>query len=240
MQLRNDGLQDISSELAVINRLLHLERARVLELGCGAAEKTRQIAEQTAVAEIVAVEIDPRQHEKNLTIDDLPNVDFKSYGAEEIPEADNHFDVVLMFKSLHHVPVDSLDEAMREIHRVLKPGGRAYFSEPVFDGAFNEIMRLFHDEEVVRRLAFDALKRAGESSLFNLETEYFFKNVIRLKSWEQYQNGILNVTHTDHQLSDEILAEVKKRFLAHEGKDGFVFEIPNRVDVLKKEDPSAG
>lgn len=240
MNLKSNSPQEISSELEVINRLLDLDNVSVLELGCGAADKTRQIAEQTAVASITAVEIDSLQHDKNLLITDLPKVTFKSYGAEAIDEASDSFDVVMMFKSLHHVPTESMDQALREINRVLKPGGRAYFSEPVFDGPLNEIMRLFHDEERVRRLAFDALQRAVDSSLFTLEAEVFFDNVIRLKSWEQYRNGILNVTHTDHQLSDQTLAEVQRRFLAHGGEEGFVFETPNRVDVLIKAESSAG
>ena len=234
MSLQGQQAQDTTNELVVIKRMLKLENARILELGCGAADKTRQLAEQTSVSDIVAVEIDPIQHEKNIKINDLPKVTFKSYGAEEIAEPDASFDIVLMFKSLHHVPEDCLDQALEEIHHVLKPGGQAYFSETVFAGAFNEIMRLFHDEEQVRQQAFSALQRAVDSLLFELQEEYFFRNVVKLKSWEQYQHGILNVTHTEHQLSDDVLAEVKKRFMAHKGHEGFVFEIPNRVDVLRR------
>jgi 2-methylisocitrate lyase-like PEP mutase family enzyme len=65
-----------------------------------------------------------------------------------------------MFKSLHHVPVPLMDQALAEIRRVLKPGGLAYISEPVFAGEFNEVLRLFHDESIVRREAFSAIERA--------------------------------------------------------------------------------
>ena len=236
MSLQGQRSQDVTNELAVIRRMLKLDGASVLELGCGAADKTRQLAQQTGISEIIAVEIDPIQHQKNLQIKDLEKVSFKSYGAQEIIEPNASFDIVLMFKSLHHVPEDCLDQALEEIHRVLKPGGQAYFSEPVFAGAFNEIMRLFHDEEQVRQQAFSALQRAVNSPLFDLHEEYFFRNVVKLKSWEQYQHGILNVTHTDHQLSDDVLAEVKRRFMTHQGHEGFVFEIPNRVDVLRRTD----
>jgi len=234
MSLIGPGQQEVTSEFAVIQRLLDLQGAKVLELGCGAAEKTRLIAERTAVASIVAVEIDPIAHQKNLTITDLPKVTFKSYGAQQIPEADDQFDLVMMFKSLHHVPAESMDAALREIARVLKPGGHAYISEPVFAGEFNEVMRLFHDEELVRSQAFAALQRAVATGTLQLQEEVFFKNVVKLQSWEQYQHGILNVTHTDHQLTPEILETVKARFLAHESDAGFVFEIPNRVDLLYK------
>jgi hypothetical protein len=95
-------------------------------------------------------------------------------------------------------------------------------------------MRLFHDEELVRSEAFAALQRAVATGTLQLQEEVFFKNVVKLQSWEQYQHGILNVTHTDHQLTPEILEAVKARFLAHESDAGFVFEIPNRVDLLYK------
>ena len=226
--------QPIENEQDVLNRVLPFSDAKVLELGCGAAEKTRVIAEQTEVASITAVEIDPIQHQKNLTITDLPKVRFESYGAEDIYCDDNSFDLVLMFKSLHHVPMDSLDRALQEIHRVLKPGGLAYISEPVFAGAFNNIMRLFHDEQFIRQQAFNAVSRAVDSGIFELQQEHFFKNRIKLRSFEQYQLNILNVTHTDHQLDEHTLKQVKERFLNHESDEGYVFEIPNRIDLLKK------
>lgn len=234
MTISGPAQQDTHSELAVIQRMLPLAHGQVLELGCGAAEKTRQIAERTKVAHIIAAEVDAIQHNKNLSISDLANVTFKSYAAENIEEEDDGFDVVMMFKSLHHVPGNQLDTALQEIHRVLKPGGRAYISEPVFAGTFNEIMRLFHDEEAVRRQAFDALCRAVESGLFAIEEEFFFTNVIEMQSWQQYEDGLLNVSHSDHQLSAELRAEVENRFLACRSDEGFVFDIPNRVDLLRK------
>ncbi len=226
--------QPVGSEMKVITRMLELEGAAILELGCGGAEKTRAIAERFEVASITAAEIDPVQHEKNLASGGPPGVSFRSYGAEDIPENDASFDIVMMFKSLHHVPVDSMDKALREISRVLVPGGCLYVSEPVFEGPFNEIMRLFHDEELVRREAFHAMVRAVEEGVFELVEEYFFRTVIRLESFEQYKAGILSVTHSRHELDDETLAEVERRFLQHETEQGFVFEIPNRVDLLRK------
>ena len=233
MLLEGPFEQPLIDEWEVIDRMLPLTGSHVLELGCGAAEKTRLIAERSDVKAITAVEIDSIQHQKNQTITDLKKVTFKSYGAEEISEPDNSVDIVLMFKSLHHVPVERMGHALAEIRRVLKPGGYAYISEPVFAGEFNEIMRLFHDEELVRRQAFDALVRAVDEGVLALQEEYFFRSIVKLRSFEQYQAGILNITHTDHQLSAATMAEVKRRFLEHRSEEGFVFEIPNRIDLLK-------
>jgi len=40
------------------------------------------------------------------------------------------------------------------------------------------------------------------------------------------------VTHTEHRLDQAQLAEVERRFYANRSSEGFVFEIPNRVDLL--------
>ena len=232
MSLAGPEMQDLKEETTVLDRMLQFDGARVLELGCGAAEKTQLIVQQTDVMEIVAAEVDSVQHEKNLALTGLDKITFKSYGAESIQEPDARFDIVLMFKSLHHVPTENMDAALREIHRVLKPGGHAYISEPVFAGAFNDVMRVFHDEEVVRRNAFETVKQVIADRLFDLREEYFFRNRLRLESWEQYEQNVINVTHTDHSLDPAQLAEVKRRFDAHESAEGFVFEIPNRVDLL--------
>jgi ubiquinone/menaquinone biosynthesis C-methylase UbiE len=63
---------------------------------------------------------------------DLPNVNFGLSGAQDIPLDDESVDVVFMFKSLHHVPTELMEQSLREIWPVLKPAGLAYISEPVF------------------------------------------------------------------------------------------------------------
>ena len=171
MQLLGPEQQDITEEIDVLMRMLPFDGARVLELGCGAADKTRQIAQLTDVQEIVAAEVDQIQHAKNLAITDLPKVTFTSFGAQAIDAPDNSFDIVLMFKSLHHVPLPLMDQSLREIRRVLKPGGYAYISEPVFAGDFNEVIRLFHDESSVRQAAFDAVVKAVDDNVLALGEE---------------------------------------------------------------------
>jgi SAM-dependent methyltransferase len=54
------------------------------------------------------------------------DVDGRVADAETIPYADNTFDLVVGHAVLHHIP--DLDTAMREILRVLKPGGKFVFA----------------------------------------------------------------------------------------------------------------
>ncbi len=211
---------------------LPLKDARILELGCGKAEKTRIVAQQAA--SILALEVDEIQLAKNREIADLPNVRFDHGGAQKIPAKDGSFDIVMMFKSLHHVPLELMDEAFREIHRTLKSGGYAYISEPIYKGDFNEILRLFHDEKIVREAAFEAVKRAVESKRFDLVRQEFFMTPMHFDSFADFEKKIIGVTHTDHRLSPELLREVRAKFEKHMTPDGADFLMPIRVDLLKK------
>ena len=126
MEIAPTGDQPTRPESQVFEGLLPLDGARILELGCGTAELTRQIATTGRDRTILALEVDETQLAINESIDDLPNVRFAFGGAQDIPAANESIDVVLMFKSLHHVPAESMSQALREIRRVLKPGGRLW------------------------------------------------------------------------------------------------------------------
>jgi SAM-dependent methyltransferase len=215
--------------------------ARALELGCGTARQTRLLAAGGRFASILALEVDRRQHEKNLAIDDLPGVCFALGGAEAIPALDASVDAVFLFKSLHHVPIEELDQAFREMHRVLAPGGLVYISEPVFGGDYNEILRLFHDERRVREAAFEATCRAVDAGLFAPVSQTFFRARVKYKSFADFEQKVIQVTHTEHRLSPALHAQVKAKFEAHLQADcsgahssGAEFKAPFRVDLLRR------
>lgn len=234
LRLQPDRIERVCSESDIYRACLPLTGARILELGCGAAEHTRAIAALDPTVRITALEVDARQHEKNCASDRPQNVEFKAGGAEAIPAAAASFDIVLMFKSLHHVPAAALAPALREIHRVLKAGGLAYISEPIFAGPFNDILRLFHDEEQVRRLAFNAIVDAVESGLFDVVEQVFFRAPVMFADFADFERRIIGATHTEHRLEPAIYAEVKARIEAAAGVDGIRFEAPMRVDLLRK------
>ena len=234
MKIADPTQTTLVNEVKLMLDALPFDGARVLELGCGKAEKTRTLAETGRVAEILALEVDAIQHARNLQVTDLPNVRFAHGGAEAIPAEDNAFDIVIMFKSLHHVPVAHMDTALSEIARVLKPGGLVWISEPVFAGELNEIMRLFHDEQIVREAAFAAVCRAVEDGRLLLNEERFFNTRSLFDSFEQFDARMIRVTHSNHALSPELYREVQKKFAAHLTPDGATFLNPQRVDVLQK------
>ena len=234
MRISNPGNYTESNELAEMKKLLPFEGAEVLELGCGRARWTRTMAEQLPLKSVVATEVDSVQHEKNLKITDLPNVSFRYGGAESIELPDSSVDLVIMLKSLHHVPVALMEKALGEIQRVLKPGGLAYISEPVYAGDFNEILRLFNDEKIVRQAAFDAVRDAVKDGLFELVEEVFFLGESRFADLAEFEDRILFATHLDKEISEELHSSVQAAFKAHLGQDGAVFKNPQRIDLLRK------
>jgi ubiquinone/menaquinone biosynthesis C-methylase UbiE len=234
MKIADATTELVCDEYAVIVAELPLAGAQVLELGCGKAEKTRTIAQSGKVASILALEVDTIQHEKNQQIRDLQNVEFRQGAAEAIPAADSSFDIVMMFKSLHHVPTGKMDLALSEIQRVLKAGGLAWISEPVYAGEFNEILRIFHDEREVRGAAFSAVRRAIDNGRFQLVRQHFFSTPGHFDSFEQFEERIIRVTHTDHQLTPELHDTVRRKFEAHLTSKGANFQNPLRVDILRK------
>jgi SAM-dependent methyltransferase len=63
----------------------------------------------------------------------------RSEDLTRLTYADEFFDLILTSESLEHVPV--LDRALREIHRVLVPGGRHVFTVPLLPGVAKTFAR---------------------------------------------------------------------------------------------------
>ncbi len=227
-------IERYTEEHAVIDELLDLDGKDILELGCGDGQITRDIASAGSDRRVLALEVDEVQHALNLTAGKPDNVRFALGVAEDIPADDCSQDVVFLFKSLHHVPTESMDRALSEIARVLRPGGFACISEPLYRGGFNEILRLFHDEQHVRRAAFEAIERAVEGDEFELVSQTFFRAPLHYASWEEFEQLVVGASHSQHDLSDELLAQVRSTFARLADDSGAHFKEPFRIDLLRR------
>ena len=224
----------VTDELDLLHRLAPLDQHRhIIELGCGAADLARKLLARFPGCQLTALEVDERQHAKNLR-DPLPGLHFIEAGAQAIPLAAEAFDLALMLKSLHHVPLPQLDQALSEIHRVLKPGGLLYVSEPVFAGPLNEVMRLFHDEERVRAAALRALQKAVASGAWQQVSEILFDVPVQFRDFADFEARMIGVTFADHRLDAATLQQVRARFEQHLGAEGARFVRPMRVNLLRK------
>ncbi len=98
---------------------------RVLEIGCGTGNLLLAAKQAQPAATVVGVDPDltalARAHRKARRRGLAVQLD-RGY-ADELPYADDSVDVVLSSFMLHHVPTDRREPAMREVRRVLSPGG---------------------------------------------------------------------------------------------------------------------
>jgi methionine biosynthesis protein MetW len=112
--------RDFSLELLEQN-----EKARVLDIGCGDGEFTRQVANKTGSDKIYGVEISPqyaeraRQNGINVVMADI------DFG---LPFEDTSFDIVVSNQVIEHV--NSTDNFIRECHRILRKEGICICSTP--------------------------------------------------------------------------------------------------------------
>ncbi len=224
----------VADEVALLTSLVDLDGARVLELGCGGAEFARKLVAHTGVESVTAFEVDRIQHRRNLADATVERLSFAYGGAEAINLPDACVDGVLMMKSLHHVPMISLDRALEEIARVLKPGGWFYASEPVYEGEFNDLIKIFHDEGMVREAAYKALGRAHIRGVLREDREIQFMSPVAFKDFEDFDRRIIRATFSDRDLSPELLATVRERFEKYMKPGGAKFIRPMRVNLMSR------
>jgi 16S rRNA A1518/A1519 N6-dimethyltransferase RsmA/KsgA/DIM1 with predicted DNA glycosylase/AP lyase activity len=65
MKIASEQIDVNCPEPEIYNRLLTLDNKHILELGCGAAIKTRNIATTGANRKLTALEVDEIAHQKN-------------------------------------------------------------------------------------------------------------------------------------------------------------------------------
>lgn len=224
----------VTDELELLQSLVDLpQHPRIIELGCGAAHLSRKLLQRFPGCDVTGLEVDERQMAKNR-LQPQERLHFVQAGAQAIPFGDGAFDLALMLKSLHHVPLELLDQALAEVHRVLRPQGLLYVSEPVFAGALNEVMRLFHDEEVVRAAALRAVQAAVASGAWEQVDEVFFETPVHYRDFAEFEQRMIGVTFVTHQLDAATLAAVRERFEPHMTADGAHFVRPMRINLLRR------
>lgn len=145
----------------------------------------------------------------NETKKRFPNINIALEKNNKIPYEDNSMDFVVSFQVLEHVP--SLDELLKEVYRVLKPGGVMYHVCPnynsFYEGHYNVIWLPFLGKKTGRLY----LKLLGKYSKY-----YETLNIIKPNS---IKKKLLNVDF-------EIVSLGKKEF-----KNNFNLDQINKIQV---------
>ena len=119
---------------------------QVLEIGCGLGTDGAQFAK--AGAHYTGVDLTEAAVELARRRFELFGLEgqFRTADAENLDFADDTFDLIYSHGVLHHTP--DAERAIGEIHRVLKPGGRA-------------VVMLYHRDSYNYRVNIRVLRRAG-------------------------------------------------------------------------------
>ena len=123
---------------------------KVLEIGCGLGTDGAQFAK--AGADYTGIDLTVASIELAQKRFELAGLrgEFRVSDAENLDFADETFDVVYSHGVLHHTP--DTEAAVRSIHRVLKPSGRA-------------MVMLYHRGSYNYRIGIRVLRRAGAGLL---------------------------------------------------------------------------
>lgn len=229
-----DGLPLVENELDVLARLVDLTDLRVLEVGCGAARLARDLLEAHPGCTVTGIETDTVQLAKNQARPQS-GLHFLQASATALPFANAVFDLVLMLKSLHHIPMDGMDQALAEAARVLKPGGTLYVSEPVYAGAFNAIVRLFNDEGVVRAAAQRALDRMlVDTAHWQAEDTVGFATAVTYTDFDTFERRMMRPTFADRHVDEALRARVRTALAPHWQAGGAHFRRPMQVRLFRR------
>lgn len=223
-----------NDELEVLNQRVPLNAQAIIELGCGAARLARGLLQHWPLCRVTGLEVDAVQHAKNLAAPQA-GLSFVAAGAQAVPFPDASFDLALMLKSLHHVPMSLMDQALSEVARVVRPGGFLYVSEPIYGGALNGLVRLYNDEGVVRPAAQAALDRApARGGHWEAVAEQRFAQSAHFASFDDFAQRMMYPSFADHQVTEALLDRVRVAFEPHCGADGAHFVRPMHVRLLRR------
>jgi ubiquinone/menaquinone biosynthesis C-methylase UbiE len=113
---------------------------RIVDFGCGSGANSVLLANRGAHVWGIDISEDLlRLAQRRLSVSGREGgATFIAGSAHDMPFPDSSIDVVFGIAILHHL---DLDLVSREVRRVLKPGGRAIFQEPVRNSAVVRFLR---------------------------------------------------------------------------------------------------
>ncbi len=219
----------LTTDVAVLDRLVQLVGRDVLDVGCGAGALVRELAARGARA--VGLETSERQLG-----------DARSHGigrfvvgrAEELPLPEHSLDAVLFMRSLHHVPEAAMLPALADARRVLRPGGVVYVAEPLAEGDYFELVRIVDDETEVRAAAQRAVADCARAGLERVQTLEYEVGAVST-GIGRLRKRIVDVDPERGAVFDAHEGELAAAFarLGDERDGGRWFTQPMRADLLQ-------
>jgi len=124
----------------------------LLDVGCGWGILLEQMSLLERNLHLFGVDISPQMVAvAQSKCSKNKGAEIKEGSADNLPYKDNSFDSITCLLSFHHHP-DSL-RSLKEMFRVIKPGGRLYLQDPFMGGIITKIMMtlnnfLFQEKDI--------------------------------------------------------------------------------------------
>lgn len=187
------GGEDLQALQKYLN---NCEEAHALDLGCGAGHVSFNIAGK--VQSVTAFDLSDSMLEvvaTNAKERGLSNISTIKGNVESLPFQDHSFDLVVSRYSAHHW--HDVEQALREVYRVLKPHGRVIFIDvvspghPLFD-IYLQTVEVLRDTSHVRDYP------AGEwSNMFN-SAGLFLKNIESFRLRLEFSSWVERMRTPEH------------------------------------------
>lgn len=219
--------------VVVLFDYLPLQRATVLDLGCG----NGWVAHALRTSAKYIIGLDPSTAQIDLAkADTAVNETFVCGLGEALPFGDAGFDIVLLFNSFHHIATGNRERALVECSRVMKKDGLLYVQEPVASGSAYELCRPLDDEAELYASAFDTIRDATDERRFVQVKQEWFNIDYRYDNFEAFCEEMICVKSDRGQRLDQLKASLETDFfrLGREESGGWIFDQVQRVDLLKK------
>jgi len=207
---------------------------RVIDVGCGDGHLVRLLTGHGA--HVLGVECSPRQLAKAWALPPVGDERIVEGVGEALPAPDGDADLVVFFKSLHHVPRPAIPQALAEAARVLRRGGQVYICEPLPEGRFFEAVRPVDDETEVRAAALAAIADCSRWGLAP-QREFRYLHAVVMESYEAFRDRIISANSEREARFAELDAEMRTLFDAKAepcAEGGYRFDQPMRVNLLRK------
>ena len=144
---------------------------RVLDVGCGTGTLATLIKQEHPTITVIGIDPDPKalaRAERKARRTEV-SVHFERGFADALPYADATFDRVFSSLMFHHLGKNEKEQSLREIRRVLRPGGRLEFLDLASPDAHAHgfLSRVIHSHAQVRDNVDRTIVQLMEAAGFN-------------------------------------------------------------------------
>jgi 2-polyprenyl-3-methyl-5-hydroxy-6-metoxy-1,4-benzoquinol methylase len=207
--IRGSRLRAAKSQLGLIKK--YKNGTTLLDIGCGEGFFLSNASQAGYTGKGIEISQNAAAYARKEF-----GLDVEATPFEEVRFPENYFDVITLWQVLEHVPYPLT--VLREVHRILKPGGLLATSTPDIEGILAKIFRrrwwnirrLHINQFTVKTLA-DMLNRAGFKNVFSTDyKEYISISMVlipllrHLKMYERVK-GLFHHNSTSGKIMNKLI-----------------------------------